>query len=50
MSLRLSADATSHFEEAAAKRSLTREAMIKLLLLEVASDPCLVDNILDDGV
>ncbi|HUZ90621.1 MAG TPA: hypothetical protein VMU78_01770 [Methylocella sp.] len=50
MSLRLPADATSRFEEAAAKRSLTREAMVKLLLLEVASDPHLIDNILDDGV
>ena len=43
-------DATSHFEMAAAKRSLTREAMIRLLLLEVAADPNLLDNILDDGV
>jgi hypothetical protein len=50
MSLRLPAEATSHFEEAATKRGLTRESMIKLLLLEVASDPHLIDNILDDGV
>jgi hypothetical protein len=44
MSLRLPADAAGQFETAAAKRSLTREAMIKLLLLEVASDPNLIDN------
>lgn len=50
MSLRLPSEAASRFEAAAAKRSLTREAMIKLLLLEVASDPHLIDNILDDGV
>lgn len=48
MSLRLPSEAASRFEAAAAKRSLTREAMIKLVLLEVASDPHLIDNILDD--
>jgi hypothetical protein len=50
MSLRLTPDANTQFEAAAEKRSLTREAMIKLLLLEVASEPYLIDNILDDGV
>ena len=50
MSLRLPPDAATPFEQAAAKRGLTREAMIRLLLLEVASDPNLIDNILDDGV
>ena len=50
MSLRLPPDAARHFDDAAAKRSLTREAMIKLLLLEVAGEPNLLDNILDDGV
>lgn len=50
MSLRLPADAAIPFEQAAAKRGLTREAMIRLLLLEVAADPNLIDNILDDGV
>lgn len=49
MSLRLPPDAAGHFEAAAAKRSLTREAMIRLLLLEIAADPSLLDNILDDG-
>ena len=50
MSLRLTPDANTQFEAAAEKRGLTREAMIKLLLLEVASEPYLIDNILDDGV
>jgi hypothetical protein len=50
MSLRLPAEAAIHFDAAAAARNLTREAMIKLLLLEVASEPHLIDNILDDGV
>ena len=44
MSLRLPPDANTRFEAAAAKRSLTREAMIKLLLLEVASEPYLIDD------
>ncbi len=48
--LRLPPEAATHFEEAAAKRSLTRESMIRLLLLEIAADPNLLDNILDDGV
>ncbi len=48
-SLRLPPDASRHFDAAAAKRSLTREAIIRLLLLEVAADPSLIDNILDDG-
>jgi hypothetical protein len=50
ISLRLPDEAAGPFEAAAAKRSLAREAMIKLLLLEVASEPHLIDNILDDGV
>jgi hypothetical protein len=50
MSLHLPPDATNHFEAAASKRGLTRDAMIRKLLLEVAADPNLLDNILDDGV
>jgi hypothetical protein len=46
----LTPDANTQFEAAVEKRGLTREAMIKLLLLEVASEPYLIDNILDDGV
>ncbi len=48
--MHLPPDATSHFEAAASKRSLTRDAMIRILLLEVAAEPNLLDNILDDGV
>lgn len=50
MALRLPPEAASHFEAAAARRGLTREALIKLLLLEIAAEPSLLDNILDDGV
>jgi hypothetical protein len=50
LSLQLPPDATSHFEAAAFKRGLTRDAMIHNLLLEVAADRNLLDNILDDGV
>jgi hypothetical protein len=50
IALQLPPDATSHFEAAASKRGLTRDAMIHNLLLEVAADPSLLDNILDDGV
>ena len=50
MALNLPPDATSHFEAAASKRGLSRDAMIRNLLLEVAADPYLLDNILDDGV
>ena len=50
ISLHLPPGATSHFEAAAAKRSLTREAIIRILLIEIAADPSLLDNILDDGI
>jgi len=50
LALQLPPDATSHFEAAASKRGLTGQAMIHNLLLEVAADPNLLDNILDDGV
>ncbi|MGH6813851.1 MAG: hypothetical protein ACREDM_16460 [Methylocella sp.] len=50
ISSNLPPDAVSYFEEAALRRGLTREAMIRTLLLEVAADPNLLDNILDDGV
>jgi|SRR5579883_3557605 hypothetical protein len=50
MSVRLPPEAASQFDAAAAKRSLTREAVMRLLLLEVAAEPNLIDNILDDEV
>jgi hypothetical protein len=49
LALRLPPEAASLYDAAAAKRNLTREAVIKLLLLVVAADPALLDNILDDG-
>jgi hypothetical protein len=50
LALQLPPEATSHFEAAASKRGLTGEAMIHKLLVEVAADPNLLDNILGDGV
>jgi hypothetical protein len=50
LSLQLPPDATGHFEAAATKRGLSHDTMIRKLLLEVAADPSLLDNILDDGV
>ena len=49
LALRLPPEAVGRYDLAAAKRSLTREALIRLLLLVVAADPALLDNILDDG-
>ncbi|MGA2638757.1 hypothetical protein [Methylocella sp.] len=50
LALRLPPEAVQLYDSAAAKRSLTRDAMIKLLLLVAAADPTLLDNILDDGI
>jgi hypothetical protein len=50
MPLRLPVGTASHFDEAAEKRGLTREGIIRLILLEVAADQNLIDNILDDGL
>jgi len=46
--LRLPPDAAARYDDAAAKRGLTREALIRLLLLVAADEPNLLDNILDD--
>jgi hypothetical protein len=46
--LRLPPEVASFYDAAATKRSLTREALIRLLLLTVAEDLTLLDNILDD--
>jgi hypothetical protein len=43
----LPARAIHHFERAATKRGLSYDALIRLLLLEIAADPNLLDNILD---
>ena len=47
--LRLSPEAAKQFDAAAERRGVTREAVIRLLLLEVAAEPNLIENILDDG-
>ena len=47
--LRLPPEAGAIYDRAAAKRGLTRETLIELLLAVAAADPGLLDNILDDG-
>ena len=46
---RLPGDAGALYDEAATKRGLTREGLIRMLLITAASDSGLIDNILDDG-
>lgn len=48
-SLRLPGEAGNLYDAAAAKRGLTREGLIRMLLVTAASDATLIDNILDDG-
>ncbi|MGO9135739.1 MAG: hypothetical protein ACLP8A_17030 [Methylovirgula sp.] len=50
MTLRLPPEAAARYDAAAEKRGLTREALIKLLVMTAAGEPHLLDNILDDGV
>jgi hypothetical protein len=45
---RLPPEAAARYDAAAAKRGVTREAVIRLLLLVAADEPNLLDNILDD--
>lgn len=47
--LRLTPEAAAHYDVAAEKRGLTREALIRLLVMTAAGEPNLLDNILDDG-
>ena len=47
---RLPGDAGCLYDAAAAKRGLTREGLIRVLLITAASDASLIDNILDDGL
>lgn len=49
LSLDLSSDIYIRFDEAALKRGIQREGLARLLLRECASDPNLIDNVLDDG-
>lgn len=46
--LRLPPEAAARYDSAAAKRGLTREGLIRVLLLVAADEPNLLDNILDD--
>lgn len=46
--LRLPAATLGRFEAAAAARGLSRDALIRALLITAGSDPSLIDNILDD--
>lgn len=50
MSFDMSTEAHRRFGDAAAKRGLTREALSRLLLREIATDPNLIDNVLDDDM
>ena len=45
---RLPPDTTARFDEAAEKRGLTRDGLVRALLLAAGSDAALIDNILDD--
>ncbi len=46
---RLPGEAVTLYDAAATKRGLTREGLIRMLLIAAASDAALIDNILDDG-
>lgn len=43
-------DVLAPFEAAASKRGLTCEALVHKMFAEIAASPCLIDNILDDGI
>ena len=49
MGVMLTAEAASCFDKHASRRGLTREKLIQAILLEIAKEPNLLDNILDDG-
>lgn len=46
--LRLPAEVTARLDTAAGKRGLTRDGLIRSLLVAAGSDGTLIDNILDD--
>jgi hypothetical protein len=46
----LPGEAAALYDTAAARRGLTREGLIKVLLVTAAADDGLIDNILDDGL
>jgi hypothetical protein len=41
--------ATEPLEQAATKRGISYEKLVRNLLHQLSSDPCLIDNVLDDG-
>lgn len=47
--LRLPDEAADRVDKAAVRRGLNRDGLIRLLVIAAASDPVLIDNILDDG-
>ncbi len=47
--LRLPPEAAARYDAAAEKRGMTRESLMRLLLLTAGGEPNLLDNILDDG-
>jgi hypothetical protein len=47
--LHLPPDAAARYDAAAERRGVTREAVMRLLLLTAGAEPNLLDNILDDG-
>ena len=48
--LRLPHDVMSRFDEAAAKRGMNRDGLIRMVLVTAGSEAGLIDNILDDGI
>ena len=48
--LRLPPDVADRFDVAAGKRGLTRDGLIRSILVAAGSDAALIDNILDDDV
>jgi hypothetical protein len=46
---KLPPDVSEKLDAASGKRQITREALIKNLLIVAAREPTLIDNILDDG-
>ncbi len=47
--LRLPQEVIARFDAAAAKRGLSRDGLVRILLVAAGSDGSLIDNILDDG-
>lgn len=47
-SFEMTMEAQRRFDTAASKRGLTRDALVKRLVHELANDPCLLNNVLDD--